>query len=161
MNQFLEMFSKYNRREQTILLAGGVVVLLYILWVAVLAPLQKSEVQQIKSNSAISASLGRVKILAAKVKLSRETEKQSAGRSAGNISQIIDTSLQARGLSMSGFQPGTQGEVRVRLDSVNYSSFMQWLHDVEYKHKMIVRDLSIAASSNSGQVTVNIRLRKN
>lgn len=161
MNQILELLAKYNRREQTMLLLVAAAVVLYLLWVLVLAPLQSAQVQQMKNNIATSAALGRVEILAAKIELSRKNKKQSGQSSRGNISQLIDSSLQARGLSMSGFQPSTQGEVRVRLDSVNYTALIQWLYDIEYQHNMVIRDMTLAASSNPGFVTVNIRLRKN
>jgi general secretion pathway protein M len=53
------------------------------------------------------------------------------------------------------------GEVRLRLDRVPYDRFMQWLYDIEIRHGVAVRDLSMAATNEPGQVTVNIRLQKN
>ncbi len=161
MNRFLELFSKYNRREQTILLAGAVSIVLYVLWVGVLAPLKESQAAHQNMNTATTAALSRVKILAAQITQSRSDDAKAAQGDSNNISQLIDTSLRARGLSMSGFQPGTKGEVRVRLDNVAYSPVMEWLYDIEYKHDISIRDLSLTVSSAPGHVTVNVRLHKN
>ena len=160
MNRLFELLSQYNRREQTILLAGALAVALYLLWMAVISPLQAKRDQQLTTNAATAAALGRVELLALKVKKAK-SESQTTGGSDTNISQLIDTSLQAVGLSMSGFQPGTRGEVRVRLDNVSYEPLMQWLYDLEYKHDVSIRDLSLASTTQPGLVTTNIRLRKN
>lgn len=160
MNNFFTYLSNFNRREQTTLLLGGLAVLLYLLWIAVLSPLQDRREAQQATNAAATQSLGRVQLLAVRIKQARN-EGAQAGASKDNISRLIDTSLQANGLSMSGFQPGTAGEVRVRLDRVRYSSLMQWLYDIEYQHNINIRDLSIAATNDPGLVTVNIRLQKN
>lgn len=159
MNNLFDYLSRFNRREQTILLVGGMLVVLYIFWLAVLSPLQTARDRQIQMNVGTTQSLGRVQLLAAQILQSRN---QGAQNSAGgeNISSLIDASLQANGLSMSGFQPGTAGEVRVRLDRAPFESLLQWLYDVEFKHNVTVRDLSIAGTNDPGQVTVNVRLQK-
>lgn len=159
MNELLAHFSRFNRREQTTMLVGGIAVLLYVFWIAVLAPLQAKRDNQVLANTTTTQSLGRVKLLAAQIQQSRNQGGQAAG-SGENISRLIDASLRANNLSMSGFQPGTAGEVRVRLDRAPFESLMQWLYDVEYKHNIAVRDLSIASTNEPGQVTVNIRMQK-
>jgi general secretion pathway protein M len=159
MNELLAHFSRFNRREQTTMLVGGIAVLLYIFWIAVLSPLQAQRDNQVLANATTTQSLGRVQMLAAQILQARN---QGALASAGseNISRLIDASLQANGLTMSGFQPGTAGEVRVRLDRAPFESLLQWLYDVEFKHNIVVRDLSIASTNDPGQVTVNIRMQK-
>lgn len=159
MEKFFAYLSRFNRREQATLLLCGLAIALYILWIAVLAPLQTKRDNQLLANTSTTLSLGRVQMLAAQIRQSRADSGPAAG-GGENISRLIDTSLQANGLSMSGFQPGTGGEVRVRLDRVPFQPLLQWLYDVEFKHNITVRDLSIAATSDTGQVTVNIRLQK-
>lgn len=161
MNRVFEFLSQYNRREQTILLVGALAVLLYLLWMVVISPLQQKRDQQLASNAAASAALGRVEVMALKIDKMRTQDRARNNRDSGNISQLVDRSLRANGLSMSGFQPGTQGEARVRLDNVNYAPLMQWLYDLEYKHDVAIRELTMAAGNQPGQVTVTIRLSSN
>ncbi|MBU2886241.1 type II secretion system protein M [Gilvimarinus agarilyticus] len=160
MNKVFATLAQYNRREQTILLVGALAVVLYILWMAVLSPLQDKRTQQIATNANTSASLERVKLMTAQIKQAQSLERSANNSSGTNISQLIDSTLQSNGLRMSGFQPGTRGEVRVRLDNVNYTAIMQWLYDLEYRHEVTVKDLSMAATSTAGKVTANIRLSK-
>lgn len=160
MNRVFEWLSRYNRREQTLLLTGALAIVLYILWMGLLAPLKEKRELQISSNLGAAESLERVKLMAAQIKQAQQTTA-SGNTSNTNISQLIDSSLQSNGLRMSGFQPGSRGEVRVRLDNVSYAAMMQWLHDLEYRHDVAVKDLSIAATNTAGEVTANIRLSKN
>lgn len=160
MNKFFEFLSRYNRREQTMLLVGGLAIFLYLLWKVLLVPLQDWRDQQLQNNASATQALGRVKILSARLEQYRSAAR-GAGQQDANISRLIDASLRASGLSMSGFQPGTGGEVRVRFDQVPYERLMQWLYDIEYQHDIGVTDLSMAATSEQGLVTVNIRLQKN
>ena len=159
MNKLFEALARYNRREQTILLVGALAIILYVLWMAILSPLQAKREQQLLTNASTSAALERVKVMAAKIQQGKRDSAAQSNNGGGNISQLIDTTLQANGLRMSGFQPGTRGEVRVRLDDVSYSAMMQWLYDIEYQHNVSILDLSIAASSSAGKVTANVRLR--
>lgn len=160
MKPVFDWLSRYNRREQTILLAGGVAVALYLLWKAVLVPVADWREQQLNANQAVNQSLGRVELLAAQIERARSQAREGSANDT-NLSALVDSTLRANNLSMSGFQPGTGGQVRVRLDEVPYDRFVQWLYDMEYQHGVTVVDFSMAGTSEQGRVTVNIRLQKN
>jgi len=160
MNRLFDLLSRYNRREQTILLVGALAVLFYILWMGVVSPLQQKRDQQHLNNAAASAALGRVEMMTLKISALRRQNQHQGSADSGNISQLVDSTLRANGLSMSGFQPGTQGEARVRLDNVDYAALMQWLYDLEYKHDVALRELTLAAGSQPGQTTVTLRLHR-
>ncbi|OZY87798.1 general secretion pathway protein GspM [Cellvibrio mixtus] len=157
MNQIFTLLNKYNRREQMMLLACALAVSVYLLWLIVLGPIQSKRDQLLVANTASTQALGRVQIMAAQIQQMRD---QGTTASLANISSAIDSSLRANGLSMSGFQPGANGEVRVRLERASYESLMQWLYEMEFKQGISVSDLSIAATNDVGQVTVNLRLQK-
>lgn len=158
INQLLALLNKYNRREQMLILGCSVAVALYLLWLVVLTPIQKKRDQLLAANIASTQTLGRVQIAAAQIQQARNA---GASVSNENISGLIDNSLRANGLSMSGFQPGANGEVRVRLDRAGYAPLMQWLYAIEFKQGIRVSDLSIASTNDPGQVMVNLRLQKN
>jgi general secretion pathway protein M len=157
MNQFLSFLNKYNRREQMLILACGLAVTIYLLWLVVLVPIGNKRDQLFNANTTSTQTLGRVQIAAAQI-----TQFRNQGASAGseNISGVIDTTLRANGLAMSAFQPGANGEARVRLDRAAYEPLMQWLYEIEFKQGISVSDLSIAATNDPGQVTVNLRVQK-
>lgn len=157
MNQLLSFLNKFNRREQTMILGCGLAVILYLLWLLVFVPIEKKRDQLLSANTATTQTLGRVQIAAAQIQQARA---RGASASTENLSGLVDTTLRANGLSMSGFQPGANGEVRVRLDRANYESLMQWLYDLEFKQGVRISDLTIAATNEPGQVTVNLRLQR-
>jgi len=157
MNQLLNLLNKYNRRDQMLILACSLIVVLYLLWLMVLTPIQNKRDQLLAANVASTQTLGRVQIVAAQI---QQLRTAGASASTENLSGLIDSTLTANGLSMSGFQPGANGEARVRLDRAGYEPLMQWLYEIEFKQGIAVIDLSIATTNDPGQVTVNLRLQK-
>lgn len=157
MNQILNLLNKYNRREQMMILGCAVALGLYLVWLVVLTPIQKKRDQLYLANTSSTQTLGRVQILSAQI---QQLRSQGAAGANENINGLIDSSLRANGLQMSGLQPGSNGEVRVRLDRAAYQPLMQWLYELEYKQGLTVTDLSLASTNDPGQVTVNLRLQK-
>jgi len=160
MDKVFIYLSRFNRREQTALLVCGLAVALYLLWAILLNPLANKRSAQLQANITANQSLGRVKVLAARLEQAR-SQGNNAGQAGGSsLSQLVYNSLQVNGISISQFQPGTAGEARVRLDRASYEPLMQWLYDLEFKHQVTVREMSFAGTNDPGMLTVNIRLQK-
>ncbi len=158
INQLLALLNKYSRRDQMLILGCSVAVAVYLIWLVVLTPIQNKRDRLLAANVASTQTLGRVQIAAAQIQQARNA---GASVSNENINGLIDSTLRANGLSMSSFQPGANGEVRVRLDRAGYAPLMQWLYAIEFKQGIRVSDLSIASTNDPGQVMVNLRLQKN
>ena len=159
MDKLLASLSQFNRREQTTLLIGALLVALYLLWIAVLSPLNNKREQLIKTTTSTQQSLGRVQVLARQFEQLAQQSNQ-ASVAGDNLSGLIDASLRDNGMTMSSFIPSTNGEVRVRIDKVATEPLMQWLYDLESKYHIAIRELSITASNDPGQVSINLRLVK-
>ena len=159
MEKLLNSFSQFNRREQITILVGGVLLAFYLVWMIVISPLQTKRQNLLTTNTSAQLALGRVQLLARQVQSQMQAGGQTSG-SSENISGLIDSSLREVGLSMSSLVPGAAGEVRVRIDKASSESLMQWLYDLEVKHQVSIRELSITASNDPGQVAVNVRLLK-
>jgi general secretion pathway protein M len=159
MDKLLASLSQFNRREQTALLIGGLLIAFYLLWMVVLSPLNNKRDLLIKATTNMQQSLGRVQVLARQLEQLAQQSNQ-ASVSGDNLSGLIDASLRDNGMTMSSFIPGTNGEVRVRIDKVATEPMMQWLHDLESKYHIAIRELSITASNDPGQVSINLRLVK-
>ncbi len=158
MNEIYTFLNRYSRRDQLAMLSLGLVLVLYIAWLLVVKPLEKKRDQTYSANQAATQTLGKVQLQVAQIKQARA---QGANPSdAGNINALIDSSLRANGLSMSGFQPGAGGEVRLRLERAPYDALMAWLYEMEFKRGVAVKDISVAATNDAGIVTVNLRLQK-
>jgi general secretion pathway protein M len=159
MDKLLSTLSQFNRREQTALLIGALLIALYLLWIALLSPLNNKRDQLIKATTSGQQSLGSVQVLARQLELVAQQSSQ-ASVAGDNLSGLIDASLRDNGMTMSSFIPGTNGEVRVRIDKVASEPLMQWLYDLESKYHIAIRELSITASNDPGQVSINLRLVK-
>lgn len=159
MKALLDSLSRFNRREQTILLVGAVSITLFLFWILLLGPLQNKRDRLVTMNVAIEQSLGRVQLLARQMQ-NLSSQSAQAGAGSDNITGLINTSLSANGLAMNGLQPGAGGEVRVRIDKASSEALMQWLYELETKYHIAIHDLSITSSNDPGQVAVNVRLVK-
>lgn len=159
MDKLLASLSKFNRREQTILLVGALAIALYLIWLVILSPLQKKREALLLTNTATEQSLGRVRLLARQIEVQSQQSTQSGG-SNENVIGVIDASLRNNGLTMGSLVPGAAGEVRVGITKANSEAVMQWLYDLEIKDHMVIRDLNLTTSTEPGQVAVSIRLIK-
>ena len=157
MKKILDTISQYNRREQTILFAGAVMLVIFIVWFLLLAPLQNKRNDLLQANVVAEQTLGQVQLLVSQLQ-SLEQSGQVAGGSE-NINSAINNSLNENNISMSNFTP-SGSEVRVRIDKVNAEPMLQWLYDLENKHHIGIRELTVAASNEPGQVAVTLRLAK-
>ncbi len=158
MNDIYAFLNRYSRRDQLAILSLALVVALYLGWLLIVSPVQKKRDQLYSANQAATQTLGKVQLMVAQIKQARAQGANPAN--VGNINALIDSSLRANGLSMSGFQPGAGGEVRLRLERAPYDALMAWLYDMEIKRGVTVKDLSIAATNDTGIVTVNLRLQQ-
>ena len=158
MEKLLSSLSQFNRREQLMLLAGGVLITAYILWLAILAPLQNKRDSLLSTTTNTEQSLGKVQVLARQFEVLAQQSSQA--NEGSDISGLIDTSLRENGVTMTSFTPGAGGEVRVRVDKISAELVMQWLYDLETKYHLAIREFSITSSNDPGLVSINVRLVK-
>ena len=160
VHKILDGFYRRDRREQIILLVGGVCLVLYFIWFVLLQSLDQARQEQWQNNQSVSAALMRVQTMAAQLQKAAEERGGSSRKSSGSIADLVDRTVRANGLQMKGFQPGSDGEARLRFEAVTFENLMQWLYDLEITHGVQVLELSATATNKPGLVMVNVRLRK-
>ena len=158
MEKLLSSLSKFNRNEQIALLAGAVLLAVVLIWMIIVSPLNLKRDSLIVTTTANQLSLGKVQLLASQYEVFSRQSNQSGN--GGDLSGMIDASMRESGINMSSFTPGTNGEARIRIDKVSSDVLMQWLFDLEAKYHLAIRELSITATNDIGQVSVNLRLAK-
>lgn len=158
MNQLFTFLSRYQRRDQIMLLVGAIAVVIYLVWMLVLSPIQNKRDRLLQTNVAATQSLGRVQIMVAQIQQYRAQGAQAS--SGDNIMGVVDMGIRGNGLNVSAVNPGGAGDVRVRFERAAYEPLMQWLYEVEFKNGLSIRDLTIAATNDPGLVTVNMRVQK-
>lgn len=145
------------RRDQIALLLLLISILVYFLWIGVVATLQRQSEQQQQRTMASEQALVRVQGMVSEI---GELEAQGVPERGvtSNLPQLVDRSLRENQLSMSGFQPGRDGDVRLRLESANFEQLMQWLYELEFRHGVKVGELSLLPTRQAGHVSVQVQL---
>jgi len=153
----LSRWQQLSLRDQAMLVLLGVAVAIYLLYQLAWRPLAAANSQLQTQNAAATQSLGTVTRLAAQY---RELQRSSAqNQSQGqNLAQVVDQTVAANNLHMSRFQPGSSGDVQVRLDNAPFDQVLRWLNQLEAAHSVTIKELAVAPGSASGLVNVSVRL---
>lgn len=155
MNDIKQWFLDQSPRDQMMLSAGGIAVVLYILLFMVLMPLYENLEKTEKRNLAVMAEQQRVRELASQV---LAQQKSPSGATAGqNLNALLNQSLREFGLTMENFQP-SGNSARVRLGSSEFNKVLAWLHEMEVKQGVQIKDLTITADQGPGAVLVNLQM---
>ncbi|HET8712024.1 MAG TPA: type II secretion system protein M [Spongiibacteraceae bacterium] len=138
------------------LLAGALV--LYVLYQVLLHPLAVANQRLENQNDAARKSLATVTQMAAEINALRQSGTHNSNAQNENLTQLIDRTVAENNLRMSRFQPGSSGDVQVRLDNMPFDQVLRWLNELESSHGVVVRELVVAPGSASGLVNVSARL---
>lgn len=158
MNAFKEWWDQNSSRDQLALLLLAVCALLFILYMGILKPVQEKRVTQLQNNQSAQSALKEVREMAALWNNRDANSRENTGHTS--IVEIVDTSLRAHNLRLSGMQPSGLNDVRIRLDQANFDHLLAWLHEMEVDQGLQIKDLSVATAGEPGIVSVNLRLHR-
>lgn len=158
MNAFKEWWSVASARDQLALIFGGAGVALYILFVVVLKPVQNLRHSEEVKNTALRSSLENVRTLAAKVAAKNQAAATTGEKSS--LEKIVQQTVVVNGLQVASMNASGPTGVRLRFDDVIFENMLKWLYEMEITHQLQIKDLSVAAGSRPGTVTVNLRLHQ-
>ncbi len=155
----MKRWQDFNRREQGVLLAGVAIATLYLLWFAIVQPVRQLVVEQRSRNQAVASELFTVRQMVADISALQKagTDKNPA---TSGLASLVEKSLRQNHLRMSGYQPGSEGNVSLRFDRVEVSGLLQWIYDLETSHRITVDELAIRPTESNGTVSASLRLRK-
>ena len=160
MNALMQWFNRYNRREQLLLTAAAGLLVIYLLYVLVWAPLAESQQTLALQNQRAQETLVNVQALAARY---RQLEGAGSQRRAGtdlSLSQIIDQTVAANQLSLKRYQPSSDGDAQVRFENMPFNNLLAWLNQMESEYGLVVKDLAISPGSAAGVVNLSVRLSR-
>ena len=151
-----EWFLGLNQREQMSVMALGVAMVLYVLFQFVWTPLEQKRESLALQNSAVAQSLVRVDAMVSELQALRDS-----GASAGtrrNLTSVINQSTGRLNLPVSRLQPNSRGEIQVRLENAGFDDLLKWLHEMEYREGLLVREVSITQGGATGRVNATVRM---
>jgi type II secretory pathway component PulM len=147
-----------SMRDQAMLALLAGALALYVLYQVLLHPLAAANQRLQMQNEAAQKSLTSVTQMAAELRALQQSASQSTSAQSENLTQLIDRTVAENNLRMSRFQPGSSGDVQVRLDNMAFDQVLRWLNQLESAQGVAIRELVIAPGSASGLVNVSARL---
>jgi type II secretory pathway component PulM len=92
---------------------------------------------------------------------------QNAGQSRstlaiGNLTSLVNSTLQARQLQLTRIQQLTPEQVSIRLENVDFANALTWLYELESTPGLVVGDIGIRplSTTQAGLVNVSVELRR-
>ncbi|MDM3869755.1 type II secretion system protein M [Porticoccus sp. W117] len=152
-------WQQFDRREQKILLAGGLIVALILIWWLLVKPLNAMVDNQQGVNVRLGSQLQEAHNLAAELKTLKATG--SANIDSNSLMRLVSNSARSHSLAMSNFTPNSDNSVSLRFERAAFNNFVEWLNQMEGGHNAVVDNLSITPTGDSGVVKVSVRLRGN
>ena len=160
-----DWFTTLQQREQIVVVAGAVVVLIAIFYSLVWEPLDSG-------HKDLSAAVTRWERSLAELKPLKGLQTSASGNApvVSNASQqtpvvIVDLTLRARGLdrSLKRSQPTTSNGIRVEFDNVAFDELVLWLGDLSSQYAMQVTSgsMSTTAQSAPGRINATFTLERN
>ncbi len=151
-----EWFAGLNQREQLSLLALGIALALYLLYMLAWAPLAERREELALQNKSVAESLQRVDAMVSEVV--RLREGGAASTAQRNLTSLVNQSTGRHGLQVSRLQPNSRGDIQVRLENAVFDDLLAWLDDVENRERLLVTEIAITRSGTTGRVNATIRI---
>lgn len=149
-------FAGLTQREQLSLLILGLAVALYLVYAILVSPLDTARDDMERQNQGVTESLQRVDVMVSQIMQLRDS---GAGASRQrNLTTLINRSTGALNLQVSRLQPNSRGEVQVRLEAAAFDDLLSWLHQMEYRESLLVKEVSITQGGSTGRVNATVRL---
>jgi type II secretory pathway component PulM len=149
-------FARFNQREQLSLVALVASLVLFAIFHLVWSPLSTARDSLEVQNQGVAQKLVRVDAMVSEIMQLRASGGAAAGKQ--NLTSLVNQTTGYRNLAVTRLQPNSRGELQVRFEAVSFDDLMAWVHDMEYREALVVRELSITQAGSSGRVNCTIRL---
>lgn len=153
-----EWFANLQPRERVIVVVGGILAAIIVLWMAVLDPL-RTQTAALRTSVAekrqLLVDLGRVE--------GAQSNAAAAARNGGaqqTLVVLVNSTAQQHGLNVPRTRPdGTDG-INVTLQNASFDSLVTWLIALQTTHSVTVESASISGSREQGLVNGTLFLRR-
>ncbi len=138
------------------LLALGFALTLYLLYMVIWAPLDSMRDSLRVQNQGVASSLQRVDAMVSEILQLRDSGTRTSSRR--NLTSLINQSTSRLQLQVTRLQPNSRGEIQVRLENAAFDDVLLWLHEMEYREGVLVREVSITQVGTVGRVNATVRI---
>lgn len=149
-------FAQLNQREQVSVLVLAFALVLYCLYMFIWSPLHTMRDNLSRQNQGVAGSLERVDAMVSEIMQLRDSGARSSQRR--NLTSLINRSTNRLQLQVSRLQPNSRGEIQVRFEGAVFDDVLSWLHEMEYREGLLVREVSITPAGSTGRVNMTVRI---
>ncbi|MEM8500058.1 MAG: type II secretion system protein M [Pseudomonadota bacterium] len=154
----LEWFHALERREQWMVLTGGVALGLYLFFILLWRPLSAENASLQERNAKAIKTLQWMRNSAAFI---QQQKKSSTSNRASNqsLSQLLNDSVTSNGLRFSRFQPRGNDKAQVWFENASFSAVFLWLQELSNQN-VVVSNVSVSSTAQGGVVSASMQLQK-
>ena len=162
MKQYDELrrwFLSLEQRERRVLTAGGIFLLIVIIYGTILAPFAHSRAALISHISQQRTLLAWMRPTAARIQALGG--KQPTALSADSLLATINREASSAGLgnALRQVQQQNDGSIRVQLEGASFDTMVHWLGDLHQRYGISISDMSVQRGSGAGLVDANLSLQ--
>jgi general secretion pathway protein M len=146
-------------RERLVLLVGGIVAAVIVLWAAVWNPLFVNTArlgEEITSKERLLAEVTRLEASGA------GTTSQTRAAGGGSLVVVVDQTIRSQGLSASlkRNQPNGSDGINLTFQSASFDTLIRWLAQLDRDHGISVQSASFSDSRQPGLVNSTLVLSR-
>lgn len=154
----LEWFYALERREQWMVLVGGIALSLYLFFILLWRPLSVENASLQERNAKAVETLQWMRNSAAFIK--QQKQSSAPNRSSNqSLSQLLNDSVATNGLRFSRFQPRGNDKAQVWFENVSFSAVFLWLQELSNQN-VVVSNVSVSSTAQGGVVSASMQLQK-
>lgn len=161
LQELRQRFDALEVRERRFLVAGALVVLVSIVFLAVVQPL-RSYHANLENRIAAERELVAWMRSATEILQKRGPQQQPAAQN-GSLLTITDSSARDIGLAQSLRRIQQEGDsaVRVRLESASFDTIVLWLENLQQRHGVVATEMSVERLDAPGLINASVTLSRN
>lgn len=156
-----EWFQGLTQRERVMVQVTAVVLVIFILYLVVIAPISNSYSRNKKNVESATETLAWMRSAATEVKSIQSSGGAVSGPQGKQfVLSTIDRSAKKAGLAavMKRVQPEGESGVRVWFENAAFDELIKWLAMIETKHGLLVNEINVEQTESSGLVNVRVFL---
>lgn len=154
-----DWWDNLEAREQVFVMAGGIFLLIVLLYALLWAPFARSHQQLETSVTNWERSLAELRPLKGLIPNGRQPAQGSGSLSNQPPIIVVDQTLRSRGLDQYRQQARpTPTGIRVEFENIPFDDLVLWLGDLSNQHGMHVQAGSVSIASQGGPGRINASL---
>ncbi|MDH3589107.1 MAG: type II secretion system protein M [Gammaproteobacteria bacterium] len=157
-----EWFEGLEQRERLTLIAGGIILLLALVWVLLINPLFVSAGDRAEQINSLRGDVIRARDLSAEIAGLRKggARAYTRGDSDQSLMIILERTARESGLQVNQSRPMDASTVRVRFESAPFDSLVQWMGILASRYAIQIDIASLDRLDVQGMVNAQLTLKR-